>query len=118
MSFLHSQDLYGLLLLRVSAAAQFLQAILETRTTPETTRDFLGHFDVKKLHRALELIDDPSAPTVIKVLDKAELQRCHRCGAPPGPRALQTCGHCKRVAYCSRECQRADWKLHKLKCQC
>ena len=26
------------------------------------------------------------------------------------------CGNCKCVSYCSRECQKADWKTHKLVC--
>ena len=27
------------------------------------------------------------------------------------------CGHCKSVAYCSRECQRDDWPTHRPVCQ-
>lgn len=27
------------------------------------------------------------------------------------------CGRCKRVHYCSRECQQADWPMHKLVCK-
>jgi hypothetical protein len=26
------------------------------------------------------------------------------------------CGRCEAVRYCSRECQRADWKAHKPAC--
>eukprot|EP01102_Stenamoeba_stenopodia_P003020 TRINITY_DN12953_c0_g1_i1.p1 TRINITY_DN12953_c0_g1~~TRINITY_DN12953_c0_g1_i1.p1 ORF type:complete len:448 (+),score=102.43 TRINITY_DN12953_c0_g1_i1:126-1469(+) len=29
---------------------------------------------------------------------------------------LKRCGGCKKKMYCSRECQAADWKTHKLKC--
>jgi len=38
--------------------------------------------------------------------------------APPDPRlvVLSKCSRCKRVAYCGRECQLADWKRHKLEC--
>ncbi len=30
--------------------------------------------------------------------------------------ARETCGRCKRVAYCSKECQTQDWKQHKKAC--
>jgi len=29
---------------------------------------------------------------------------------------LKKCGNCKTVSYCSRECQKADWKAHKPRC--
>ena len=30
--------------------------------------------------------------------------------------ASSVCGRCEAVRYCSRECQRADWKAHKPAC--
>ncbi|EFO86016.1 hypothetical protein GCK72_005460 [Caenorhabditis remanei] len=30
---------------------------------------------------------------------------------------LKKCSACRKVAYCSAECQRADWKLHKRECK-
>lgn len=30
---------------------------------------------------------------------------------------LKKCSACRRLAYCSQECQRADWKLHKVECK-
>jgi hypothetical protein len=30
--------------------------------------------------------------------------------------ARSVCGGCQAVRYCSRECQRADWKAHKVVC--
>ncbi|KXS09807.1 hypothetical protein M427DRAFT_207042 [Gonapodya prolifera JEL478] len=29
---------------------------------------------------------------------------------------LRSCATCKRIKYCSKECQKADWKAHKLFC--
>ena len=30
--------------------------------------------------------------------------------------ASSVCARCEAVRYCSRECQRADWRAHKLGC--
>ena len=32
-------------------------------------------------------------------------------------KATKLCGNCKIVSYCSAECQKADWKLHKQACK-
>jgi MYND finger len=40
---------------------------------------------------------------------------CRREKAEDGS-GLQNCARCHRVKYCSRECQRADWKTHKNAC--
>ncbi|KAJ7473373.1 hypothetical protein FB451DRAFT_1249115 [Mycena latifolia] len=34
-----------------------------------------------------------------------------------GDRKMKMCATCNVVRYCSKECQRADWKEHKLYCQ-
>ncbi|KAJ7478920.1 hypothetical protein FB451DRAFT_171994 [Mycena latifolia] len=31
--------------------------------------------------------------------------------------AANRCAGCQTVSYCSKECQRRDWKTHKIKCQ-
>ena len=41
---------------------------------------------------------------------------CARCGKP-GATGMLRCSKCKSVRYCSRECQRSDWKQHKLRCK-
>ena len=38
------------------------------------------------------------------------------CAACASPRALQRCGACKLVVYCSRECQAKHWKSHREAC--
>ncbi|KAH7325030.1 TCP-1/cpn60 chaperonin family-domain-containing protein [Stachybotrys elegans] len=43
-------------------------------------------------------------------------ERCRRCGKWEGENdeALKKCMGCQRVKYCSSECQRQDWKKHKM----
>ncbi|KAL6305504.1 hypothetical protein BKA93DRAFT_216465 [Sparassis latifolia] len=46
-----------------------------------------------------------------------ETHKCFACGQPGRPR-LMTCMRCKSVRYCSRECQKKDWKAdHKSRCR-
>lgn len=40
--------------------------------------------------------------------------RCKACGKQGG--SLSVCGKCKKVRYCSKECQGKDWKVHKKIC--
>ncbi|KAI6145463.1 hypothetical protein BKA82DRAFT_129435 [Pisolithus tinctorius] len=48
--------------------------------------------------------DDPVGP----------LERCAACGKGGVP--LSVCSRCKRVKYCSKDCQVKDWKTHKKNC--
>lgn len=41
-------------------------------------------------------------------------KKCANCGCINLP--LKRCSACKEVYYCSVECQRADWALHKKVC--
>ncbi|KAG2522487.1 hypothetical protein BBO99_00005835 [Phytophthora kernoviae] len=51
------------------------------------------------------------------------LDCCGRCGAvqrftPDNPEGkLMTCGGCRSVVYCTRECQKNAWKMHKADCK-
>lgn len=44
---------------------------------------------------------------------------CNKCkkGSTDEARKLQLCGGCRTVQYCSRDCQKADWKNHKTFCK-
>ncbi|KIP11849.1 hypothetical protein PHLGIDRAFT_124522 [Phlebiopsis gigantea 11061_1 CR5-6] len=45
-------------------------------------------------------------------------KQCQHCYiAESTTTKLKCCGRCKRAHYCSKECQNADWKAHKGKCQ-
>jgi hypothetical protein len=41
---------------------------------------------------------------------------CAAAGCTSEEEATSVCSRCKAVRYCSRECQRADWKAHKPAC--
>ena len=42
-------------------------------------------------------------------------QQCWSCFKVAGPdQELKTCTECKMAKYCDRECQKSEWKLHKL----
>ncbi|KAK7924431.1 hypothetical protein PG985_006485 [Apiospora marii] len=45
-------------------------------------------------------------------------EKCRSCGkakTAAGGKLMQ-CARCKEVAYCSKECQKADWKKHRQEC--
>ncbi|KAK8088301.1 hypothetical protein PG997_003262 [Apiospora hydei] len=50
--------------------------------------------------------------------DMAISEKCRSCGktkTATGGKLMQ-CARCKEVAYCSKECQKADWKKHRQEC--
>lgn len=51
--------------------------------------------------------------SLFKTGDKKQITNCAKCSKP---NCVQWCGQCKKVYYCSAECQKADWKAHKLSC--
>jgi SET and MYND domain-containing protein len=55
------------------------------------------------------------APYTFVLLEKYYQQRCHHCFVEK-PKLLR-CSKCKLVYYCSSECQKASWSLHKYECE-
>ena len=44
-------------------------------------------------------------------------QQCNHCRKPSCSTKLKACTGCYSVGYCSKECQRNDWRMHKLSCK-
>ena len=49
--------------------------------------------------------------------NKYECIVCKKTDAEADGGKLKSCSRCKRVRYCSRECQVKDWKTHKKFCK-
>ncbi|KAI0788283.1 hypothetical protein C8Q74DRAFT_671698 [Fomes fomentarius] len=48
---------------------------------------------------------------------KSMYRKCNHCYAPGDQKQLFACSRCRSQAYCSKECQKADWKNHKTACE-
>lgn len=53
--------------------------------------------------------------TEVSTATTGQRPRCDNCNASPGQ--LLACSGCGKARYCSKECQKAAWKAHKVKCK-
>ncbi|KAI0328258.1 hypothetical protein GY45DRAFT_1014517 [Cubamyces sp. BRFM 1775] len=51
------------------------------------------------------------------VLNKYRMRKCNHCFVTGEEKKLFYCSQCKSQMYCSRECQKTDWKGHKSACK-
>ena len=64
-----------------------------------------------------------NAPSAHTLLSAHKEERCARClsTSRKGETAVKTnlmrCGGCKQIWYCSRDCQKEDFKFHKFECK-
>ncbi|KAJ7249479.1 hypothetical protein C8J57DRAFT_1357132 [Mycena rebaudengoi] len=49
--------------------------------------------------------------------DQRLVKKCRTCQAREPLVTLSKCNNCKHIYYCSKECQKAHWKLHKVECR-
>ncbi|RKF53959.1 putative mynd domain [Erysiphe neolycopersici] len=58
-----------------------------------------------------------STTTTIPSSSSTLLDRCAKCGTTSQTnKLLKKCNKCQSVAYCTRECQKTDFKSHKRAC--
>jgi len=65
----------------------------------------------------------PAEHTTLSDLKGQKPDTLQKCNYPPCDktekkrREFSYCSACKSVVYCSTECQKKDWKLHKISCK-
>lgn len=72
-----------------------------------------------------EVVDATAARGLVEGLlapsseGEAAPQRCWTCGRTetPGGADLKKCTRCRKARYCSAECQKKDWKKHRMECE-
>ena len=69
-------------------------------------------FDARSRRYTVVLDDGNEVSLKAECVDSAG---CAAAGCP-SEEASSVCGRCQEVRYCSRKCQRAHWKAHKLEC--
>ena len=69
------------------------------------------------------MMADSEAPSVTKNMTDAVALSCRYCAKvqdaeaeADADMAFQQCSGCHAVRYCSKDCQKADWKKHKKMC--
>ncbi|KII90499.1 hypothetical protein PLICRDRAFT_52227 [Plicaturopsis crispa FD-325 SS-3] len=101
--------------------------------SPELLVAILSEFPRPRLTRALrdppppltdpsrvyiaDCTDHPrSAGALLRALEQACNVRCKCARRDCGKHSDKRCSKCRSVGYCSAECQKQDWKAHKLVC--
>lgn len=84
-------------------------------------RKFREDLDAKAKEGRLEEIKVPAGFVKLDAAkpDKSIRYECLNCGKNPVADgvSLKRCARCKQVSYCGGECQKADWKSHKVFCK-
>ncbi len=117
---LHLQTRVGATPLYFAARGQVQVAQKITETLVKVTDEVLSCKEREQNSTIKALLQAGASPDDIdKPEDKEKVQRMQQktaCGMCSKP-ARQICGSCHSVHYCSRECQRSHWAVHKLACK-
>ncbi|KAJ8112963.1 hypothetical protein OPT61_g4805 [Boeremia exigua] len=64
----------------------------------------------------MDIFGDGIAMSPHLLYQSLDLARCTACNASSDAKPLNRCGRCGTAAYCSAECQKDDWRVHKWVC--
>ncbi len=107
-------------LLLEAARTNFVPAIAHVLSTKMATdEDDVREFKVRLAKTAANR-DHPARQEALEALSSLGIiSSCSGCGVTKFDDAvkLSKCGKCNVAHYCSRECQTADWKEHRVECK-
>ena len=75
-----------------------------------------NHFDLDETNRQLKISLEVHGASCLCCVEGMFTKGISICAACANSNNLKHCSHCNAIAYCSAECQKKDWKKHKLDC--
>ena len=69
--------------------------------------------DINILRTSVETHGTKDLAIKVREAHPRDKEECEKCSKP----APKKCSSCKRVHYCTPDCQKQDWKFHKITCQ-
>ena len=69
---------------------------------------------VKMYHILMQEWMKASLGINVESLEEKMSKICWACGRNEDGSVFKTCTECKVAKYCNRDCQREEWKIHKL----
>jgi hypothetical protein len=87
------------------------------QTVLRTARNTQAKVALEKLLQLATLMDRAKAGGADSDASEASTSLClHMCRGCSAPGATLKCSKCKQAYYCSKECQKQDWREHKTAC--
>ncbi|KAK4209280.1 cytochrome P450 [Rhypophila decipiens] len=83
-----------------------------TMVNPMRQHSSSFHIFLHETSTFLNIIHNTTSPTQ----NKNTMSSCTACGKSPPEVSLKKCAKCNVTPYCSRDCQKDDWKAHKKLC--
>lgn len=82
-----------------------------------TLNNYEDDEDLKKINDEIER-KRTSGTNIVIIGSSSIIDQCSYCNKIYNNKKqkLQVCGKCRQVKYCGKECQKSDWKKHKLEC--